>query len=72
MVNKIGTVDPCGSNKGFSLKFCVDNRVQHETPEEGRRTYRLKYDYNNKDEVSSLNNLDYNNNNKLFIQVTLT
>ena len=34
----------------------------HETPEEGQRTYQLKCcDYNNKDEVNSLNILSNNN-----------
>ena len=62
MVNRIGTVYPCDSNEGFSLRFCVDSRVKHETPEEGRKMYWLKYhDYNNKDEVNSLNILSHNN-----------
>ena len=34
MINRIGTVKPCGSNKGFSLRFCVDFQVQNETPDE--------------------------------------
>ena len=38
MVNRIGKVYPCGSNKGFSMRFCVDFWVQHETPEEGWMT----------------------------------
>ena len=51
----------CGSNKGFSWRFCVGSRVRHKTPEEGRKTYRLKHcDYNNKNEVSSLNILSNN------------
>ena len=62
MVNRIETFYPCGSNKGFSLRFCVDSRVRHETPEEGRTTYRPKrWDYNNKDEVNSPNILSDNN-----------
>ena len=62
MVNRIGTVYPCGSNKGLSLKFCVDSRAQHETPEEGQRIYRPKHcDYNNKDEVNGPNILTNNN-----------
>ena len=56
MVNKIRTIYPHGSNKEFSLRFCVGSRVQHETPEEGQQTYWLKhYEYNNKDENNSLN-----------------
>ena len=59
MVNRIGTVYPCGSNKGFSSRFCVDSWVWHETPEEGRRTYRPKRcEYNNKDEVDGPNILN--------------
>ena len=62
MINRIGTVYPCGSNKGFSSKFCVDSQVWHERPEEGRRTSQSKHcDYNNKDEVNSLNILSKNN-----------
>ena len=58
MVNRIETVYSCGSNKGFSSSFCV----QHETPEEGQRTYWPKHcDYNNKDEVNSQNILSNNN-----------
>ena len=62
MVNRIGSFYPCGSKNEFSWKFCVDSRVWHETPEEGRRTYQLKRcDYNNKDEVNSPNILSNNN-----------
>ena len=61
MVNRIGTVYTCGSNKEFSLRFSGDSRVQHETPEEVQRTYWLKCCYNNKDEVNSLNILSNNN-----------
>ena len=62
MVNRIGTVYPCGSNKGFSLGFYVDSWVWHETPEEGQRTYQLKCcDYKSKDEVNSPNILSNNN-----------
>ena len=42
MVNKIGTVYTCGSNK-----FCVDSQVWHETPEEGPKD--MKCNYNSKD-----------------------
>ena len=56
MVNRIGTVYPCGSNKEFSSRFSVNFRVRHETPEEDRRTYRPKCsDYNNKDKINSPN-----------------
>ena len=59
MVNRIGTVNSCGSNKGFSSRFYVDYQVWHETPEEGQRTYWPKHcDYNNKDEISSPNILN--------------
>ena len=62
MINRIGTVYPWGSNKGFSLRFCVDSWVQHKTPEEGRRTYQPKRcEYNNKDDINSPNILSNNN-----------
>ena len=54
MVNKIRASDPCGVNKGRGLKFHVGSKVQGEMPEESRRTYWLKHEYNNKDEVNSL------------------
>ena len=50
MVNGIRTGDPCGFNKGCSLKFHVGSRVR-QTPKEGLRTYRTKCcGNNNKDE----------------------
>ena len=56
----IRTICPCGLNKGFSLKFCLDSQVRHEKPEEGWRVHRPKHcEYSNKDEDSSLNILDY-------------
>ena len=62
MVNRTEIVYPCGSDKEFNLRFCVDFRVQYETLEEGQRAYWLKHiDYNNKHEVSSLNILSNNN-----------
>ena len=64
MVNRIGTVYPCGSNKGFSSRFNVDSWIWYETPEEGRTAFRPKRcEYNNKNEVSSRNILS---NNKLY------
>ena len=58
-----GTVYPCGSNKRVSLRFCVDSRVRHETPESSRRTYRPKRcDDNNKYEFNSPNILSNNCN----------
>ena len=39
----------------------VDSQFQHETPEEGWRTYLLKCECNNKDEVNSLNVISNNN-----------
>ena len=57
MVNRITTVYPCGLNKGFNLRFCVDFQVQHET----LRIYQQKCcEYNNKNEVNSLNILSNN------------
>ena len=54
--------DPHGLNKGCHLKFCVDSRVQQETPEEGQRTYQLKRcEYNNKDEDNSPKTLNDKN-----------
>ena len=52
IVNRIGTINPCGLNKEFSLRFWVDSWVWHETPEEGQRKYLSKcFEYNNKDVV---------------------
>ena len=54
MVNRIGTIYPCGSV--FSSRFCVGSRVRDETPEEGRRTYQPKCcDNNNKVPVNNPN-----------------
>ena len=53
MANGIRTSDPCEFNKGRSSKFRVGSCVR-QTPEEGRRTYRLKRcGNNNKDEDNS-------------------
>ena len=61
MANGIRTGDPRGFNKGHSLKFCEDSRVR-QTPEEGRRTYRLKRcGNNNKDEDNSPKTLNDEN-----------
>ena len=61
IINRIGTIYPCISNKGFSLRFRVDSRLWHETPEEPRKTYRPKRcEYYNKDEVNSPNILSNN------------
>ena len=50
MANGIRTGDPHGFNKGRSSKFHEGSLVR-QTPEEGRRTYRLKRCENNtKDE----------------------
>ena len=50
MANGIRQGDPRGFNKGRSSKFRVGSRVR-QTPEESRRTYRLKgCGNNNKDE----------------------
>ena len=39
MVKRIETIYPNRLNKGFSF----GSRVQHETPEEGQRTYQRKH-----------------------------
>ena len=39
MINRIGTVYPCGSKKGDSLRFSMN----HETPGESQRIYRPKH-----------------------------
>ena len=52
MANGIRTGDPCGFNKGYSLKFCVGSRVR-QIPEEGQMTYQPKRGNNNKDEDNS-------------------
>ena len=46
MANGIRTGDPRGFNKGRSSKFREGSRVR-QTPEEGRRTYRMKRCGNN-------------------------
>ena len=61
MVNRIRPVCSRVSNKGFSLRFGVDFRVQLKTPEESRRTYRPKREYNNKYEINRPN-IQSNNN----------
>ena len=54
MANGIKTGNPRGFNKGRSSKFREGSQVR-ETPEEGRRTYRLKCcGNNNKNEDNSL------------------
>ena len=46
-------------NKEHDSKFYVGSQVRQETPEEGRRTYRLKCcEYNIIDEDNSLNTLN--------------
>ncbi len=61
MVNGIRTGDPSGFNKGRSSKFREGSRVR-QTPEEGRRTYRLKRcRNNNKDEDNSPKTLNDKN-----------
>ena len=73
MVNRIGAIYSCGSNKGFSSGFCVEFWVQHETSEEDQRTYWPKLcEYNNKDEVNSpniLNNINYQASSQKFRQI---
>ena len=57
MVNGFRTINKV-LNEEFGSKFRVRSRVQHETPEEVRRTHRLKrYGHNNKDEDNSLDTL---------------
>ena len=61
MANGIRTVDPHGSNKGRSSKFCVGSRVR-QTPKETRRTYRPKRCGNStKDEYNSPKTLNDKN-----------
>ena len=53
MAKGIRTGDPCGFNKGCSLKFRVGSQVR-QTPEKGRRKYQLKCSgNNNKDKDNS-------------------
>ena len=52
MANGIRTGDPCGFNKGRSLKFREGSQAW-QTPEEGWRTYWPKRENNNKDEDNS-------------------
>ena len=49
-------------NKEFSSKFCVGSWVWHNTPEDGRRGYRLKRsEYNNENEGNCPNILSDKN-----------
>ena len=55
-------LDPHGLNKGCHSKFRLGSRVQQETPEEGRRTYRpRRCGNNNKDEDNSPKTLNDKN-----------
>ena len=68
MVNGIRTIYPCGLNKGFNLKFCLESRVQHEAAQEGRSTHRLKHcEYNNEDEDNCWNTLNDKNPTVVYI-----
>ena len=61
MANRIRTSNPCGFYKGPSSKFRVGSRIR-QTPEEGRRTYRLKRcGNNNKHKDNSLKTLNDKN-----------
>ena len=61
MANGIRTGNPCGFDKGRSSKFREGSRVW-QTPEEGRRIYRLKHcGNNNEDEDNSLKTLNDKN-----------
>ena len=65
MANGIRTGDPRGFNKGHSSKFREGSQVQ-QTPEEGRRIYRLKHcGNNNKDEDNSPKTLNDKNHQAL-------
>ena len=76
MVNEIRASDSRGLNKGRGSKFCIVYRVPPETPEEGRRTYRLKRcGNNNKDEGNSpktLNDKNYQISSQKFRQLYIT
>ena len=59
MVNRMRTIYYSESNKGFGSKFHVCFQLRQETPEEGRRTYRLKCcEFNNRNVNNSLNTVD--------------
>ena len=61
MANGMRTGNPRGFNKGRCSKFREGSRIR-QTPEEGRRTYRLKRcENNNKDENNSPKNLNDKN-----------
>ena len=65
MVNGIRARDSCGLDKGCGSKFRVV--VRQETPEEGRRTYRLKScEYDNKDENNRSKTLNDKNHQTSF------
>ena len=68
MVNGIRASDLRGLNKRRGSRFHVGSRVRQETPEEGQRTYRLKYrEYNHKNEDNSPKIL--NDKNKILLIV---
>ena len=50
MANGIRTSEPRGFNKGRSSKFRESSQIR-QTPEKGRRTYRLKRSGNNNKDV---------------------
>ena len=59
MANRIRTGNPCGFNKGCSLKFHVGSRVR-KSLEEGWRTYWPKRcENNNNDEDNSPKTLNH-------------
>ena len=73
IINGLRTIYPCGLDKGFSLKFCVGSRVQHEPPEQGQKAYKPKCEYNNEDEDNSPNILgdkNYQTSSQKFRQIT--
>ena len=60
MVKGIKTSNPHGLNKGQGLKFCIGSQGW-QTPEEGWKTFRVKYwEYNNEDDsLKILNNKNH-------------
>ena len=70
MANGIRTGDPPGFNKGRSSKFREGSRVQ-QTPEDGRRTYRLKRYRNNDGDDSpiTLNDKNHQASSQKFTQL---
>ena len=71
IIKRIKIMFPRGLNKVFGSNFQLDFRVWHETPEEERRTHRLKScEYEAEDKSpNTLNNKTYRSSSQKFTQI---